>query len=247
VASNTFVLENPAAEYFEEAVEAFLDLARPTQAGETRGPVEYLNRRLRLCTLLSALAAEAYVNAFMVEALGAAQAMAVDREPTTAKYVLGTERVAGKRVLDRGQGPLQLVVDLFKQRDSIVHARPRRVKVNAYGLRIEPTLCARWLIAVADCVLVLNECLGETEYMGPVESMHDLGDEIDVDWSEIETERDYFFTGGLIHVVAQQRKAISKLGDAVERNPFLAATERPPDLPAEGRELEGALLIGPAR
>jgi hypothetical protein len=40
VASNAYVLENPAAEYFEEAVEAFLDLARTTQAGETRGPVE---------------------------------------------------------------------------------------------------------------------------------------------------------------------------------------------------------------
>lgn len=58
------VYENPAGDYFEEGVAAFLGIIGPRPDPSTAKPIEQINRGLRQCTLLSALAAEAYVNAF---------------------------------------------------------------------------------------------------------------------------------------------------------------------------------------
>src|SRR4051794_15032834 len=74
-------------------------------------------------------------------------------------------RIAGRRGAAASHA-LQPVAELFQRRNGIVHARPRRVEVYDYGLRVDPKLCLRSLVAVADCVLVLNDCLAETDIMG---------------------------------------------------------------------------------
>ena len=136
----------------------------------------------------------------------------------------------------------------------IVHPRPVRVKVGATGLTSDPIFVARSLVAVADCVLALRDCLEETDFMGPLETMWDLGDEIDVDSTTIEAERAYFFTGGLIHVVAGARKVLETVGPALRAEPN--TTPKPPfDLFARSRDLEtrgwdrlpGRCCPGPSR
>lgn len=193
-AKKAAVVENLAAEYFEEAVRAFLDTTELTSRSRSPDATRCVNRTLRMCTLFSAFAAEAFVNAFLELGLGSDKGAELDRNPTARKYVLATEEGTSEKQLDLGRAPLQIVAELFKRRDALVHARPRRVQVDEYGIRISAMACARSLLAVADCVLVLNESLAETEFMGPIERMHDLGDEIDPDWDMIEAEQLYFFT-----------------------------------------------------
>ena len=243
-----YVLENLAAEYYEEAVQSFLGAGQADGGSCRVDQVTSVDRKLRLCTLLSALAAEAYANAFLEFALGSQQASDLDRNPTSRKFVLGPGHAGCGKSLDLGRAPLQLVAELFKRRDAIVHARPRRVRINEYGVRQDAGLCARSLIAVADCVLVLNGCLEETSFMGPIERMYDLGDEIDPDWEMIDAERMYFFTGGLVHVIAKERGGVQALGDEIQRDPFADRhLSAPPDYVARGRELERKLEPMPSR
>ena len=176
---------------------------------------------MRLSTLFCAFAAEAYVNAFLALTFDPQTIHEVDREPTPRKYLLGIERAMGRSELDPGAAPLQTMIALFKERDQIVHARPRRVKTGATGLRSDPFFIARSLIAVADCVLKLRDCLEDIDYMGPLETSSDLGDEIDVDLMTIEAERTYFFTGGLIHAAAKARKELEAIGLRLRGGPRL--------------------------
>jgi hypothetical protein len=240
-----FVFENPAADYFEEAVTSFLALSAPAGDAGVSWELEGVNRNLRRCTLMAAMAAEAYANAFLALALKPAEAAAVDRVPTPAKFVLGPRLAVGSSRLETGSGPLQTVSGLFKRRNHIVHAHPQRVPVHSYGLRSDPKLCARSLVAVAECVRELNECLEETEFMGPVEHRHDLGDEIDADAETIDAERTYYYTGGLIHLVIEHTRELEALGQAITDND--ASSIMIPDLAAEGRRRERQLMIQPER
>jgi hypothetical protein len=246
-ARSNFVRENLAADYFEEAVDCLLDAFRGQADASHLSAVEWTNRKLRLCTLLSALAAEAYVNAFLAFALSEDEANELDRKPTAEKFVAGPQRAVGEGPLARGNEPLQSVAALFKRRDQIVHARPRRVPVNEYGLRVDAKLCGRSIVAVADCVLVLNDCLQDTDFMGPIEKMHELGDEIDLEPGMIEAEQDYFFTGGLIHVVAAERETVDAIGRAIQQEPLGPREVVPVDLVAHGREAEDRLWLRPNR
>ncbi len=201
-------------------------------------PLEQLQRELRLSTLFCAFAAEAYVNAFLARAFDPQTIHEVDREPTPRKYLLGIERAMGRSELDPGAAPLRQD-RAVQERDQIVHARPRRVKTGATGLRSDPFFIARSLIAVADCVLKLRDCLEDIDYMGPLETSSDLGDEIDVDLMTIEAERTYFFTGGLIHAAAKARKELEAIGLRLRGGP--ATTTYPPlNLVTRGRDLEAA-------
>jgi hypothetical protein len=235
------IVENPAAEYFEEAVDSFVrGIHSPgIVGGRSLTPLEQLDRQLRLSTLFGAFSAEAYVNAFLALALDPQTALELDREPTPHKYLLGSERTVGSKRLDSGTAPLQVVSELFKKRNKIVHPRPARVEVGEGGHATDPIFVARSLVAVAKCVVVLRDCLDETDFMGPLEAMSDLGDEIDVDIATIEAERAYFFTGGLIHVVAGALDELEAIGSALREDPS-ATSQLSLDLFARGRDLEAA-------
>jgi hypothetical protein len=236
-----YTVENPAAEYFQAAVGYFLRVGRPEMlsvvGGRSLTPLDRLDRHLRLSTFFCAFSAEAYVNAFLALALDPQTVQELDREPTPRKYVLGIERALGSRPLDPDAAPLQAVIELFKKRDKIVHLRPVRVRIGDTGLTSDPIFGARSLVAVADCVLALRDCLEETDFMGPLETMWDLGDEIDVDLTTIEAERAYFFTGGLIHVVAEAREELEAIGSALLEEPTTTPLASF-DLFARSRDLE---------
>jgi hypothetical protein len=234
--SSEYVYENPAGEYFEEAVAAFVapqDSMRSLDDGWARR----LDRRLRLAVLFAAFSAEAFSNAFLAFALDDTAAKALDRKPTTDKFILGPGALAEPPRLALGVAPLQTVSALFRERDRIVHARPERAKRSELGLRVDPNECAQWIIGVADCVYALSEALEGSPFMGPLETMYDLGDEID-DWDAIESERRYFFTGGLIHAVRERRDELTRFGAALGTSPDAAATEGCSGLLQRGRDLE---------
>ena len=106
-----YVLENPAAEYFEEAVDAFLCASSSETASivgsRTLTPLEQLHRQLRLSTLFCAFAAEAYVNGFLAPAFTWLSCRSLDRhwsgrrlvriEPRSAPQVAGEARTSSQR------------------------------------------------------------------------------------------------------------------------------------------------------
>ena len=238
------VLHNPAAEYYEEAVSAFLALF-DSEYGVTTRPVDRIqevNRALRICILFAALAAEAYVNGFMALVLTADALAELDREPSARKYVLAPEHATGEAQLDLSRAPLQVLTELFKRRDRIVHARPERIKTIAYGVMIEPTECARSLVAVGECVISLSDSLEDAGFMGPVERMWDLGDEIDPDEGQIEAERTYYFTGGLPHVIVEHEVELVALAAGLEADPLTGGQAPVLEFIALGHEREMNLL-----
>lgn len=240
-------LENPAAEYFEEALETFFGIpevarsAAPTHASV----IARVNRSLRRATLFSALAAEAYVNTFWDIMLEGDVPRRLDRAETVAKFARASKLGLEGQRLERGRRPLQLVGELFRRRDRIVHARPERIPIYEYGLRTDPVACARWITATAECVLALNAYLAAAGRRGPVETMWDVGDEIDLEPGWLEAEQDYFWFGALPHIVVAANDAFMELARAIRTDQLGKAWFGDTDPVSEARRREAVLLISP--
>jgi len=67
----------------------------------------------RTALLLAAFAAEAYINEFLSARMARREFDAIDRLGTPDKYALGPELVLGRRLLARGENPLQSISTLF--------------------------------------------------------------------------------------------------------------------------------------
>src|SRR4051794_5285252 len=103
-------------------------------------------RRARTCILLSAFAAEAYVNLFLPGKLSAADLEAVDRLATADKYAVGVKLATGEDLFPRGTEPLGSLVALFKLRDRLVHPKSSRPIKPA---DVTPGRAAELLVATA--------------------------------------------------------------------------------------------------
>ena len=190
--------ENLAGAYLSQAVQASLDTMRPARLyPPTKGTkrsseglvrddllrmMNAASRRLdfaRTSILFSALAAEAYVNEFLLRQAGHAglakkDVEGLDKLSTPEKYVLGPRAVLGRAVFGRGRQPIQDIRDLFKLRNLLVHPKARRVKVRKNHLfdvpgfeDYNPEAAARFLVAVATAAVALSNA---TDPPGPVDS-----------------------------------------------------------------------------
>lgn len=117
----------------------------------TRAGVRSQTRFARNCILFSALAAEAYVNAFLGGRVTGSDLEALDRLPTVEKYVIGLTYAEGEVVFDRGAEPIQTLKRLFSARDALVHPKPGRKAVAT------PAAAAEFLVAAATAAQALIE------------------------------------------------------------------------------------------
>jgi hypothetical protein len=117
-------------------------------------------RRARTCILLSAFAAEAYVNECLAAKLSAADFEAVDRMPTAEKYAVGVNLATGEDLFRRGTEPLGSLVALFKLRDRLVHPKSSRPVKPA---DVTPQRAAELLLATADAGFRISGTYGKPD------------------------------------------------------------------------------------
>jgi hypothetical protein len=123
----------------------------------TDDAIRYETRFARNCILFSALAAEAYVNAFLDGRVTGSDLDALDRLPTVEKYVIGVTYAEGAVVFERGAEPIQTLKRLFGTRDALVHPKPGRKAV------VTPDAAAQFLVATATAAQRLIERAGAGE------------------------------------------------------------------------------------
>jgi hypothetical protein len=117
----------------------------------------------RTSILFSALAAAAYVNASLAEALSPADFEGIDRLTPVDKYILGPRIAYGEELFTRGDEPGQSIAELFKLRNQLVHAKPRTLEVDRQTLSdprytdFNPPAAARFLVAVAEAAGLLAQ------------------------------------------------------------------------------------------
>jgi hypothetical protein len=117
----------------------------------------------RRSIIFSALSAEAYINQFLAQALDASDFRALDRLPTTEKYVVGPRVALDRALFDRGAEPMGTLRRLFKMRDELVHPKPRKFLVPAGQIWHEPTYAdhnpeqaSRFALAVSAAAITLG-------------------------------------------------------------------------------------------
>jgi hypothetical protein len=120
----------------------------------------------RRSILFSALAAEAFVNAALSEALTDSDFDGLDKLAPANKFILGSRLAFEKDLFPRGSEPSQALEDLFKVRNRLVHAKPRRLTVDRGSLAdprygdYNPPAAARYLVAVAEAARTLSLASG---------------------------------------------------------------------------------------
>jgi hypothetical protein len=119
--------------------------------------IRYQTRFARNCILFSALAAEAYVNAFLDSRVTGSDLDALDRLPTVEKYVIGVTYAESGVVFDKGAEPIQTLKRLFSTRDALVHPKPGRKAV------VTPEVAAKFLVAAATAAQRLIKRAGAGE------------------------------------------------------------------------------------
>lgn len=124
------------------------------------------NKRLefsRTAVLFAAIAAEAYINAFIFEPgrFARPDREALDRLPTIDKFVLAP-RLAGITPMRRGREPITTLKTLFDLRNALVHPKPELMERGSviseepHGFdRFNPEAAAQVIVAVSDAALKL--------------------------------------------------------------------------------------------
>lgn len=167
-----YLEDRTAGAYLTQSREALLDCGRPNVLYPRNfRDSETIDLKLRLqahlsaqtkqielartSILFAALAAEAYVNTYLGNALTGPDFEAVDRLPTLEKFVLGPELVLGRRLFSRGDNPGQAIGDLFRLRHQLVHPKGGKVRVER-GTLMDPRFesfnaeaAARFIVEVA--------------------------------------------------------------------------------------------------
>lgn len=120
---------------------------------------------LRSSVLFAALAAEAFANELLDELLPSADFDALDKLQTPEKLLIGTRLAAGESPLSRGTQPMQGLVQLFKIRNRLVHAKPQG-GLAAWAQDVEasdeqsigPNAALTAILTVAEAVTICTEC-----------------------------------------------------------------------------------------
>lgn len=110
-------------------------------------------RFARTSILFSALAAEAYVNAFLDERLSGADVSAIDRLPAVDKYVIGVSQADATVRFPRGAEPTQTLKRLFDTRNKLVHPKPRGRSQSLFT----PKAASEFLVAAAKAARLLTQ------------------------------------------------------------------------------------------
>jgi hypothetical protein len=116
----------------------------------------------RTAILFAAIAAEAYVNAFILEPgrFTTSDAKALERLATVDKFALAP-RLSGHDVFDRGKEPMTSLKSLFDLRNALVHPWPEAFEPASFEephgfARINPEVAARLIVGVAHGALRLT-------------------------------------------------------------------------------------------
>lgn len=126
-------VHDPAPSMLLEAFKGFADSLAPPREVQGLALVRYVEDCSLRAILFAAIAAEAYVNAFLNDHLAATDFKVVDKLGTVEKYVVGTRLATGRELFPRGREPIGKLKRLFKLRDNIVHAKKREIQVDPSG------------------------------------------------------------------------------------------------------------------
>ena len=118
----------------------------------------------RTSILFSAIAAEAYINAFIFDHFLESDRQALDRLRTVDKYMIAPRLLEDGPTFRRGREPLTSLTELFDLRNGLVHPKPElRLRstetfpVEPRGFdRLNPEVAARMVVAVATASLTLT-------------------------------------------------------------------------------------------
>lgn len=128
----------------------------------------------RTSILFSALAAEAYINGFLLSHLTPADFDSIDRMRTVDKYVIAPELALGRRLFERGADPAQTIHALFTLRDRLVHPKVKKLRVER-GTFMDPRFAdfnpqsaARFLVQVGAAAVVLRDNTMEEKTQDPI-------------------------------------------------------------------------------